>query len=59
MSLEIPDEEGNGQVEVWIDDDGYVCFTDADDDDVEFSFSPFNWRVVVAWVEQKQRERMH
>jgi hypothetical protein len=57
MSLEIPGEDGESPLEVWIDDDGYICLTD-EINNYELSFSQFNWRALVEYVDQKLRERM-
>ncbi len=57
MAFDIPPEDGESPVAAWIDDDGYICLTDSEND-YELAFSPFNWRALVEWVDQEQRKRM-
>jgi hypothetical protein len=55
--LEIPLEDGESPIDVYVDDDGYVVFSD-EENDYELAFSKFNWNAIVEFVEQLMRKRM-
>jgi hypothetical protein len=53
----IPGEDGYPEIDLWIDADGYVVFTDKEND-YELALSAFNWKAVVAWVDMQRRKEM-
>ncbi len=55
--MEIPLEDGEQPIDVWVDADGYVVLTD-EESDYELAFSPFNWAAIVEFVDQQRRKKM-
>lgn len=53
--IEIPMQDGESPIKVYIDDEGYICLVD-ECNDYELAFSPFNWHAINAYVNKQRKE---